>query len=142
MTISAGTNPSADSSANASLRARKASIRLAFSAGSTVHVLSDYAMAAMFAVFVVGCAHSRLKIEGKLAEGIRRAATYTFTFYLLHFTLFVFCNALGWRQVGGWHFRFLAARGLSVSRGACRAGACFPFRVRGRSPCRAAAHPR
>lgn len=75
-----------------------------FSSGSTVHVLSDYAMAAMFAVFVVGCAHSRLKIEGKLADGIRRAATYTFTFYLLHFTLFVFCNALGWRQVGGWHF--------------------------------------
>lgn len=75
-----------------------------FSSGSTVHVLSDYAMALMFTVFVVGCAHSRLEIGGKLAEWIRRAAAYTFTFYLLHFTLFVFCNALGWRQVGAWHF--------------------------------------
>ncbi len=75
-----------------------------FSSGSTVHVLSDYAMALMFAVFLVGCAHSQLQISGKLAAWVRRLAAYTFTFYLLHFTLFVFCMALGWRHVGAWHF--------------------------------------
>ncbi len=75
-----------------------------FSSGSTVHVLSDYAMAMMFSAFLVGCAHSRLEIGGRAADWIRRLAAYTFTFYLLHFTLFVFCNALGWRQVGAWHF--------------------------------------
>jgi peptidoglycan/LPS O-acetylase OafA/YrhL len=58
----------------------------------------------MFTAFLVGCAHSRLEIRGQVASWIRRLAAYTFTFYLLHFTLFVFCNALGWRQVPAWHF--------------------------------------
>lgn len=75
-----------------------------FSSGSTVHVLSDYAMAVMFAVFVVGCAHSRWQISGAWAVWIRRLAAYSFTYYLLHFTILVFCLALGWHRVEGWHF--------------------------------------
>lgn len=75
-----------------------------FSSGSTVHVLSDYAMALLCVVFVVGCAHSRIEIQGRLARLIRWLAARTFTFYLLHFTLLVFSLALGWRHVGAWHF--------------------------------------
>lgn len=75
-----------------------------FSSGSTVHVLSDYAMALLCVLFVVGCAHSRLEIGGRSARLIRWLAARTFTFYLLHFTLLVFSLALGWRHVDTWHF--------------------------------------
>jgi len=70
-----------------------------FSSGSTVHVLSDYAMAAMFAVFLMGCAHSRWQMGERLSGWIRLGAAYTFTFYLLHFTLLVLCNALAWQHM-------------------------------------------
>lgn len=86
-----------------------------FSSGSTVHVLSDYAMAVMFAVFLVGCAHSRWEIGGRLSGWIRLGAAYTFTFYLLHFTLLVLCNALGWVHMGTWHFAAFTLAVLAIT---------------------------
>lgn len=86
-----------------------------FSSGSTVHVLSDYAMAMMFVVFLVGCAHGGMELRGRLAAWIRKAAAYSFTFYLLHFTLLVFCMALGWYHVRPWHFAGITLAVLAIS---------------------------
>ncbi len=79
-------------------------LHVQFYSGSTVHALSDYAMALLFTVFLVGAAHSRIGITGGLARVIRGAAARTFTFYLLHFTLFTFALALGWHRVTYAHF--------------------------------------
>lgn len=86
-----------------------------FSSGSTVHVLSDYAMALLFTVFLIGAAHSRIAIGGAVARFIRVLADHTFTFYLLHFTLLVFSLALGWRQVGVWHFAGITVAVLLIT---------------------------
>ena len=93
-----------------------------FSSGSTVHVLSDYVMAALFALFIVGCAHSGLAIGGRPAVWVRQAASYTFTFYLLHFTLLVLCMALGWYHVGSWHFAGITLAVLAITWGHAQLG--------------------
>lgn len=66
-----------------------------FDAGSTVHVLSDYVVAALFAVFLVGCAGCRFTFAPGVGVVIRWLAGHTFTFYLIHYTLLVFARALG-----------------------------------------------
>jgi len=71
-----------------------------FDPGSTVHVLSDYVMALCFMAFVVGCARCEWDLSGRLASLIRWLAGFTFTFYLIHYTLLVFARALGVLQPG------------------------------------------
>ncbi|MEQ1685704.1 MAG: acyltransferase [Burkholderiaceae bacterium] len=70
-----------------------------FFRGSTVHVLSDYVVAALFGVFVVGCASCRFDFGDRTGALIRAVAGYTFSFYLVHFTLLVFARALGYDHV-------------------------------------------
>ncbi|CAN0471915.1 unnamed protein product, partial [Phaeothamnion confervicola] len=71
-----------------------------FDPGSTVHVLSDYVVALLFALFVAGCARCRWELAGRCGRVIRWLAGYTFTFYLIHFTLLVLARAIGIPQPG------------------------------------------
>jgi peptidoglycan/LPS O-acetylase OafA/YrhL len=71
-----------------------------FDAGSTVHVLSDYVVALLFAIFVAGCMRCEWDFSGRPARMIRWLAGYTFTFYLIHFTLLVFAGAMGVEHPG------------------------------------------
>lgn len=71
-----------------------------FDPGSTVHVLSDYVVALIFAVFVIGCARCEWDFGAAGARWIKRLAGFTFSFYLIHFTLLVFAGALGIVQPG------------------------------------------
>lgn len=71
-----------------------------FHPGSTVHVLSDHVMAVLFALFVVGAASSGLAFGPRAAGLVRQVAGYTFTFYMVHYTLLVLALAMGHRQTG------------------------------------------
>lgn len=71
-----------------------------FDPGSTVHVLSDYVVGLLFAVFLVGASRCGWAFSNGTVRAIRRFASYTFTFYLIHFTLLVFANAIGLRHPG------------------------------------------
>lgn len=71
-----------------------------FDPGSTVHVVSDHVVAVLFALFVVGCANSRVVAGPRLTTGVRKVADFTFTFYLIHFSLLVFMRALGVENPG------------------------------------------
>lgn len=73
---------------------------LPFDPGSTVHVLSDCVVALIFAVFVIGCARCEWDFGAVGARWIKRLAGFTFSFYLIHFTLLVFASALGLSQPG------------------------------------------
>lgn len=66
-----------------------------FDPGSTVHVLSDYVVALLFALFVAGCSRCEWGFADRGSHAIRWLAGYTFTFYLIHFTLLVFAAAIG-----------------------------------------------
>ncbi|WP_159594012.1 acyltransferase family protein [Hydrogenophaga sp. BPS33] len=66
-----------------------------FDPGSTVHVLSDYVMALLFALFVVGAAHCGWSFGDRGARAIRFLAGFTFTFYLIHYTLLLCAQAMG-----------------------------------------------
>lgn len=66
-----------------------------FDPGSTVHVVSDYVVAVLFAMFVVGAAHCPMRFGERAARTIRHLAGYTFTFYLIHFTLLLCVQAMG-----------------------------------------------
>lgn len=77
-----------------------------FDPGSTVHVLSDYVVALIFAGFAIGCAHCEWNFDGAWAGAIKRLAGFTFSFYLIHFTLLLFASAMGianpgWPAYGG-----------------------------------------
>jgi len=85
-----------------------------FDPGSTVHVLSDYVVALIFAGFVIGCARCEWDFRGAGARWIQRLAGFTFSFYLIHFTLLVFASALclsqpGWGLYGALLLAVLAA---------------------------------
>lgn len=71
-----------------------------FNKGSTVHVFSDYVMAVLFTWFVIGAASSGLAFSARAGAVIRKVAGYTFTFYMIHYTLLVFAFALGQRHTG------------------------------------------
>jgi peptidoglycan/LPS O-acetylase OafA/YrhL len=71
-----------------------------FDPGSTVHVLSDYVVGLIFAGFVVGCARCEWDFRGVGARWIQRLAGFTFSFYLIHFTVLVLASALGLSQPG------------------------------------------
>jgi peptidoglycan/LPS O-acetylase OafA/YrhL len=88
---------------------------LPFHRGSTVHVLSDYVVALLFAAFVVGCASCRIDFGKAGSAAIRAIAGYTFTFYLLHFTLLVFTRALGYEHVGWGGYAAVLAAVLSTT---------------------------
>lgn len=85
-----------------------------FFRGSTVHVLSDYVVAVLFAVFVIGCASCRIDFGKPAGLAIRQVAGYTFTFYLIHFTLLVLARALGFSSVG-WGAYALILGGILVA---------------------------
>jgi peptidoglycan/LPS O-acetylase OafA/YrhL len=71
-----------------------------FDPGSTVHVVSDHVVALIFAVFVMGCARCGWDFGAAGALWIKRLAGFTFSFYLIHFTLLVLARALGASQPG------------------------------------------
>jgi peptidoglycan/LPS O-acetylase OafA/YrhL len=71
-----------------------------FNPGESAHVLSDYAIAALFATFVIGCTHCGVSFGVSSARAIRTLAGYTFTFYLIHFTLLALVKALGVGEPG------------------------------------------
>lgn len=86
-----------------------------FDPGSTVHVLSDYVVALIFAVFVVGCARCEWAFKGAGARWIKRFAGFTFSFYLIHFTLLVLASALGVAQPGWGMYGLLLLAVLGVT---------------------------
>jgi peptidoglycan/LPS O-acetylase OafA/YrhL len=73
---------------------------LPFHRGSTVHVLSDYVVAFLFGVLVVGSASCGITFGQRTGRLIRALAAFTFTFYLIHYTLLLFAAVLGFSQVG------------------------------------------
>ncbi len=100
---------------------------LPFDPGSTVHVLSDYVVALIFAVFTLGCASCEWTFEGSAERVIKRLAGFTFSFYLIHFTLLVFAGALGiahpgWLGYGGVLLAVLAVTWLLAQVGELRRG--------------------
>ncbi|MBC7698923.1 acyltransferase family protein [Aquabacterium sp.] len=86
-----------------------------FNRGSTVHVLSDYVVAVLFAVFLIGCASCRLDFGKAAGLVIRKLAGYTFTFYLIHFTLLVLARALGFSSVGWGVYALILAGVLATT---------------------------
>ena len=86
-----------------------------FSAGSAVHVLSDYVVALLFALFLLGCAQLGGRFPAPLARAVRWLADRSFSFYLIHFSLLVLAGALGLRQPGWAAYAALLAAVLVVS---------------------------
>lgn len=86
-----------------------------FDPGSTVHVLSDYVVALLFALFVTGCARSQWTFPDPVARVVRWLAGYTFSFYLIHFTLLVFARAMGFGPAGWGQFALVLAGVLLVT---------------------------
>jgi peptidoglycan/LPS O-acetylase OafA/YrhL len=66
-----------------------------FDPGSTVHVVSDYVVALLVAMFLIGCAHCQWDFGDKWGRAIRWLAGFTFTFYLIHYTLLLCVQAMG-----------------------------------------------
>ena len=86
-----------------------------FFSGSSVHVLSDLVMAVLFAVFVVGCAHSGWSFGPRTRAFIQRVAGFSFTFYLIHYTLLTLALALGWARLSELGFLGLLVGVLAVT---------------------------
>ena len=86
-----------------------------FYSGSTVHVWSDYVMAVLFSVFLVGAASSGLAFGARASALVRKVAGYTFTFYMIHYTLLTFSLALGQRQVGWVRYGLILTVTLLIS---------------------------
>ncbi|MFT3665075.1 acyltransferase family protein [Piscinibacter sp.] len=80
--------------------------------GGTVHPLSDYVVALLFAAFLVGCASSRIAFGPRTAAAIRWLAGYTFSLYLVHFSLLVLFAAAGWTHVDGGRYALVIASTL------------------------------
>lgn len=72
---------------------------LIFRPGGSVHPLSDYITAALFTLFVIGVASSELRWGARAEAVVRWLAGYTFTLYLVHYPILVFCTALGMHRV-------------------------------------------
>ena len=81
-----------------------------FDPGSSVHVLSDYVVALLVALFLVGCAHCRWDFGGACGRLIRWLAGFTFTFYLIHFSLLLCVQAMGFthQRWGGYTTTLMA----------------------------------
>ncbi len=71
-----------------------------FVPGESAHVLTDYSIALLFCAFVIGCANCGFGFGPRAATTIRRLAAYTFTFYLIHFTLLALLKAFGVGEPG------------------------------------------
>lgn len=95
-----GLRQATDEASRALYAAFDDALPLGFNPGSTVHVVSDYLVAVLFALFVVGCAGSGIRFGVAAERGIRWLAGYTFSFYLIHFTLLVFARAAGIEHAG------------------------------------------
>jgi peptidoglycan/LPS O-acetylase OafA/YrhL len=86
-----------------------------FNPGEAAQVLSDYTVAALFAAFVIGCAHCGVAPGPRASRLIRTLAAYTFTFYLVHFSLLAFAKALGLAVFGWTDYAVLLAAVLAVT---------------------------
>jgi peptidoglycan/LPS O-acetylase OafA/YrhL len=86
-----------------------------FEPGSTVHVLSDYVTAALFAGFVVGCAGADWGFSERAGRLVRWLADRTFSFYLIHFSLLVLARAAGLSHPGWGAYLALLAGVLLVT---------------------------
>ena len=71
-----------------------------FKPGGTVHALSDYVVALLFLMFVVGAARCGHDFGPRAGALIRALAGYTFSLYLIHFSLLVLLKAAGVHQPG------------------------------------------
>jgi len=67
-----------------------------FVPGGTVHALTDHVVALLFGSFLIGCASSARRFGADTASVIRGLANYSFSFYLIHFSLLVLFAAAGW----------------------------------------------
>lgn len=83
---------------------------LIFRPGGSGHPLSDYVTAALFAAFVIGAARSELRFGSRGEAVVRWLAGYTFTLYLVHYPILVFCTALGMHRV-----EWLTFSGITVA---------------------------
>lgn len=88
---------------------------LLFRPGGSVHPLSDYVTAALFALFVIGVANSELRFGARSEALVRWLAGYTFTLYLVHFPILVFCTALGLHRVDWLTFCWVTAATLAAT---------------------------
>ena len=68
---------------------------LPFVRGGTVHALSDYVVVVLFGLFLVGCASARINFGRHSTQLIRSLAGYTFSLYLIHYSLLVLLGAMG-----------------------------------------------
>lgn len=86
-----------------------------FSAGSSVHVLADLPVAALFALALVGAHRAALAWPAWMGHGIHALAGHSFTFYLLHYSLLLLLKALGWGNGSLGHFLLVLAAILSAT---------------------------
>lgn len=93
-----------------------------FDSGSTVHVLSDYVVGLIFAAFIVGCAYCGWPFNGTWARAIKWLAGFTFSFYLIHYTLLVFAGAMGIVSPGWWGYGAFSLAVLAVTWGLAQVG--------------------
>ncbi|TXC66445.1 hypothetical protein FSC37_13100 [Piscinibacter aquaticus] len=71
--------------------------------------------AALFALFVIGVANSELRFGARSEALVRWLAGYTFTLYLVHFPILVFCTALGLHRVDWLTFCWVTAATLAAT---------------------------
>lgn len=86
-----------------------------FVPGGTVHALTDYVIALLFAALLVGCANSSVRFGTRATQAIRWMAGYTFTLYLIHFSILVLFSALGWQRLDGTHFAVVVGVTLAAT---------------------------
>lgn len=93
--LASGLRDSTDAASRQLYGVVSASLPHPFEPGESAHVLTDYSIALLFCVFVIGCANCGFGFGTRPAATIRRLAAYTFTFYLIHFTLLALLKAFG-----------------------------------------------
>jgi peptidoglycan/LPS O-acetylase OafA/YrhL len=72
-----------------------------FTPGGTVHAVSDYLVAALFGIFLVGCSRCGSAFGRRPDAVIRMLAGHTFSLYLIHYSLLVLLVAMG-ASTDGW----------------------------------------
>lgn len=86
-----------------------------FVPGGTVHALTDYAVAGLVALFLIGCSGSAHRFPTAAVALIRGLAAYSFSFYLIHFSVLVLFGAVGWSAPGTGQFVVIVLTTLIVT---------------------------
>lgn len=86
-----------------------------FVPGGTVHALTDHVVACLFALFLVGCASSTQRFPAAAVKTIRTLAAYTFSFYLIHFSVLTLFGAAGWSAPGTAAYAVIIAATLAIA---------------------------